>query len=139
MSLEMFKPSFLGLGSHHDTTNTFQYYLGDVKLEMNFESRFHLFWVLNGAVFVDVGNVWSFWNDELEGAEFHLKDFYKDLAVGTGFGLRFDFSFLVVRCDVGVKVREPYTINNTNSHLIWGNRSLNRDDFNLNIGIGYPF
>ncbi|MBR4115354.1 MAG: BamA/TamA family outer membrane protein [Bacteroidales bacterium] len=138
-SMRAWESRLLGLGSHHDTTNTFQYYLGDVKLEMNFESRFHLFWVLNGAVFVDVGNVWSFWNDELEGAEFHLKDFYKDLAVGTGFGLRFDFSFLVVRCDVGVKVREPYTSNNTNSHLIWGNRSLNRDDFNLNIGIGYPF
>lgn len=129
----------LGIGSYVDTANSFKYYLGDVKLEMNFETRFHLFWLVDGAFFIDAGNIWSFKDDELQGARFRIKDFYKDLAVGTGLGLRFDFSFLVLRCDVGMKVREPYTIADSKSHLIIGNRSLTRDDFNLNIGIGYPF
>ena len=129
----------LGIGSHRDTINSFKYYLGDVKLELNLESRFHLFWLVDGAVFVDAGNIWSFWNDELEGAEFHLKDFYKSVAIGTGVGLRFDFSFLLLRCDVGMKVREAFEIDNTGSHFIWGNRNLTRDDFNISFGIGYPF
>lgn len=139
-SMRAWEGRSLGIGGHQDTSSTFKYYLGDVKLEMNFESRFHLFWLLDGAWFIDVGNIWSFWNDELEDAEFHIKDFYKDIAVGTGVGLRLDFSFLILRFDVGVKVREAYPINsNTKSHLIWGNRSLTGDDINLNIGIGYPF
>ena len=138
-SMRAWESRSLGLGSYIDTTNSFKYYLGDIKLEMNFESRFHLFWLIDGAAFIDVGNIWSFRNDDLSGAQFHFRDFYKELAVGTGFGLRFDFSFLIVRCDLGVKFREAHTITNTNSHIIWGNRSLTSDDFNLNIGIGYPF
>ncbi len=138
-SMRAWESRSLGLGSHVDTVSGFKYYLGDVKLELNFESRFHLFWIIDGAAFVDVGNIWAFDNNELTDARFHIRDFYKDLAVGTGLGLRFDFSFLIFRCDLGVKVREAYTINNTNKHLIWGNRSLTRDDWNLSVGIGYPF
>ncbi|MBP5584702.1 MAG: BamA/TamA family outer membrane protein, partial [Bacteroidales bacterium] len=138
-SMRAWESRSLGLGSYLDTTNSFKYYLGDIKLEMNLESRFHLFWLIDGAAFIDVGNIWSFRNDDLSGSQFHFSDFYKDLAVGTGFGLRFDFSFLIVRCDLGVKLRDAHTIDNTNSHIIWGNRSLTSDDFNLNIGIGYPF
>lgn len=138
-SMRAWESRSLGIGSHRDTINSFKYYLGDVKLELNLESRFHLFWLVDGAVFVDAGNIWSFWNDELEGAEFHFKDFYKNVAIGTGVGLRFDFSFLLLRCDVGMKVREAFEIEDTGSHLIWGNRSLTRDDFNISFGIGYPF
>lgn len=138
-SMRAWESRSLGLGSYLDTTNSFKYYSGDVKLEMNVESRFHIIGILNGALFVDVGNIWSFRNNELEGAEIHFKNFYKDLAVGAGVGLRFDFSFLIVRCDLGMKIREPYIINNTNSHLIWGARSLTADDFKLSVGIGYPF
>lgn len=138
-SMRAWESRSLGLGSYNDTTNSFKYYLGDVKLELNFESRFHLFWLVDGAVFVDVGNIWSWHNNELQGAEFYFKDFYKSLAVGTGVGFRFDFSFLVLRCDLGMRVREPYAVNNTSSHWIWGNRSVNADDFNLSVGIGYPF
>ena len=138
-SMRAWESRSLGLGSYLDTINSFKYYLGDVKIEMNVESRFHIIGILNGALFVDVGNIWSFRNNELKGAEIHLNNFYKDLAVGGGFGLRFDFSFLIVRCDLGMKIREPYTINNTKSHLIWGTRSLTRDDFSLSVGIGYPF
>lgn len=138
-SMRAWESRSLGLGSHIDTTNDFKYYLGDVKLELNFESRFHLFWIIDGAAFIDIGNIWAFDNNELTDARFHIRDFYKDLAVGTGLGLRFDFSFLIFRCDLGIKVREAYTINNTNKHLIWGNRNLTRDDMNLSVGIGYPF
>ncbi|MCQ2960031.1 MAG: BamA/TamA family outer membrane protein [Bacteroidales bacterium] len=138
-SMRAWESRSLGLGSYQDTVNSFKYYLGDIKLEMNLESRFHLFWLVDGAAFVDIGNIWSFQDNELKGAEFNFSDFYKNLAVGTGVGLRFDFSFLILRCDLGIKVREAYTINNTNSHIIWGNRKLTGDDFNLSVGIGYPF
>ena len=138
-SMRAWESRSLGLGSNIDTTNSFKYYLGDIKLEFNIESRFHLIGFVDGAMFVDVGNIWSFGDDELNGAEFHINNFYKDLAVGTGFGLRFDFSFLILRCDLGTKVREAFPIENTNSHIIWGNRKLTTDDFNLSIGIGYPF
>ncbi|MCQ2607370.1 MAG: outer membrane protein assembly factor [Bacteroidales bacterium] len=138
-SMRAWESRSLGLGSHVDTAAGFKYYLGDIKLELNLESRFHLFWIIDGAAFIDIGNIWAFDNNELTDAIFHIRDFYKDLAVGTGFGLRFDFSFLILRCDLGLKVREAYSINNTNKHLIWGNRDLTKDDWNLSVGIGYPF
>jgi outer membrane protein assembly factor BamA len=129
----------LGPGSHKDSTSTLQYNLGDIKLEANLESRFNLFWILEGAVFLDIGNVWAFNNNEIEGAEFMLTNFWNELAVSTGFGIRFDLSFLIFRTDFGVKFREPYEIDGTNSHIIWGNREMKSEDYNFSIGIGYPF
>jgi outer membrane protein assembly factor BamA len=59
----------------------------DIKLEANIEYRFQLFWLLEGALFVDAGNIWSITsNDERVGALFEMDKFYKDIAVGTGFG-----------------------------------------------------
>ena len=129
----------LGPGSHVDTINTLQYNLGDIKLEANLELRFPMSRWLYGAVFVDVGNVWAFRDNELLGAEFFLNSFIKEFAVAAGYGFRFDLSFFVFRTDIGIKVREPFLVPGTNSHIIWGNRTVSRNDFNINIGIGYPF
>lgn len=129
----------LGPGSYQDTTGGFAYYMGDIKLEANIEARFHMFWYIDGALFLDIGNIWSFNDNSLVGAEFFASKFAKEFAVGTGYGLRFDFSFLVLRLDLGLKLKEPYIIQGTNSSVIWGNRPITSDDFNLNIAIGYPF
>lgn len=129
----------LGPGSFKDTINSFQYYMGDIKLEANLETRFHMFWLMDGAFFIDAGNIWSYKDNEIQGAEFFANTFLKEIAIGTGYGVRFDFSFLIFRLDLGVKVKEPYLIDNTNSRIIWGNRPLDNEDFNLNLGIGYPF
>lgn len=129
----------LGPGSFNDSTELLKFYLGDVKLEANFETRFPLFWIFNGAFFVDVGNIWDWRNRAMNGAEFYVKSFYKQIAIGTGVGLRLDLSFLMLRFDWGVKVKEAYTIPGTNSSFIWGNRPMSGNDWNLTFAIGYPF
>jgi outer membrane protein assembly factor BamA len=94
--------------------------------------------VLEGALFVDAGNIWAITeNDERQGALFKPNSFYKDIAVGTGFGTRFVFSFFTFRLDLGIKARDPSVIQG--SKWIIGNRDLTSDDLTLNIGIGYPF
>ncbi|MDR1761541.1 MAG: outer membrane protein assembly factor, partial [Bacteroidales bacterium] len=130
----------LGPGAYNDTTAQLKYYLGDVKLEANFETRFPLFWVVDGAFFIDAGNIWDWKNNvAMEGSEFLIKRFYKQIAIGTGVGLRLDLSFLLLRFDWGIKVKEAFQIPNTNSTFIWGNRRLTRNDWNLTFAIGYPF
>lgn len=129
----------LGPGAYNDTTQALKYYLGDVKFEANFETRFPLFWVINGAFFIDAGNVWNWNNSSMPHGEFFIKSFYKQIAIGSGVGLRLDFSFLVLRFDLGLKVKEAFTIANSNSSFIWGNRPLTSDDWNLTFAIGLPF
>jgi len=128
----------LGPGSYVDTIYTYPNQSSDIKLEANIEYRFHLFWMLNGALFVDAGNIWAISaEDDREGSLFEPDRFYKEMAIGTGIGFRLDFSFFVFRFDVGIKVREPDVPEQ--ERWIWGNRSLTRDDFGYNVGIGYPF
>jgi hypothetical protein len=118
---------------------TFINQTADIKLEANAEYRFKLFWILEGAVFLDAGNIWTYKDDPARpGAQFKLNKFYKDIAVGTGAGLRFDFQFVIGRLDFGMKVRDPSLTGG--SKLIVMNRAYNfRDDFTMVIGIGYPF
>ena len=86
----------LGPGSYNPTdTVSFLNQTADIKLEANAEYRFKLFWILEGAVFLDAGNIWTYKDDPARpGAQFKLNKFYKDIAVGTGAGLRFDFKFV---------------------------------------------
>jgi outer membrane protein assembly factor BamA len=127
----------LGPGGYKDTiTVAFPDKTGDIKLEANIELRFKMFWKFEGALFIDAGNIWSVNKDENRAdAKFQFNTFYQQIAIGTGIGLRLNFSFFILRFDVGLKVRDPsklpypYVINN--SH--WA--SL----INPTIGIGYPF
>lgn len=129
----------LGPGSFIDTARShYPNQTADIKLEANFEYRFKMFWLLEGAFFVDSGNIWAITeNDEREGALFKWNKFYKDLAIGTGFGARFDFSFFIFRLDLGIKARDPSIIGE--NKWILSHRRLNRNDLTLNLGIGYPF
>ena len=127
----------LGPGSYVPDT-TFLNQTADLKLELNSEYRFKLFWILEGALFVDAGNIWNFREDPSRpGSQFKLKTFYKDLAVGTGTGLRFDFEFFLGRIDFGMKLRDP-VIQEKNKWIV-SNRSYNRRDFTVVLSIGYPF
>ena len=129
----------LGPGSYIDPDpGYYPNQTGDIKLEANLEYRFKLFWLLEGALFVDAGNIWAITqNDERQGALFEFDKFYKDIAIGSGIGARFDFSYFVFRLDLGIKTRDPSAIEG--KKWILGARKLTSDDLTLNLGIGYPF
>ncbi|MDO6391441.1 BamA/TamA family outer membrane protein [Pontibacter sp. BT731] len=120
---------------------------GEVLLEASAEYRFNMVGFLNGALFVDAGNVWMLKPDSRPGSEFQFNRFYKELAVGTGFGLRLNFSVVILRFDFATQVYDPAGDINGNKFVI---RDFRFSDFfrqtdpaerrtNLNIGIGYPF
>ncbi len=120
---------------------------GEVLLEASAEYRFNMVGFLNGALFVDAGNVWMLKPDNRPGSEFQFNRFYKELAVGTGFGLRLNFSVVILRFDFATQVYDPAGDLNGNKFVI---RDFRLSDFfrqvdpanrrtNLNIGIGYPF
>ena len=92
----------LGPGSFKPAPAAFLNQTADIKIEANAEYRFKLFWILEGALFLDAGNIWTIRYDEAQpGSQFLLNKFYKDIAVGTGAGLRFNFDFVIGRVDMG--------------------------------------
>ncbi|WP_242117700.1 translocation and assembly module lipoprotein TamL [Aestuariivivens sediminicola] len=105
------------------------------KLALGIEQRFNLFEDLNAAIFIDAGNIWNVLDDvEDDKATFTSLDALKDIAIGSGFGLRYDFSFFVFRFDIGFKTYDPsYTELNR-----WF-RDYNFSNAVYNIGINYPF
>ncbi|TKG96041.1 outer membrane protein assembly factor [Puteibacter caeruleilacunae] len=128
----------LGPGSYKAEEGSFPNQTSDMKLEANVEYRFKLFWKLEGALFLDAGNIWSVdQNDTREGAVFKLDRFYKEIALGTGIGTRFNLSYFVARFDIGLKIRDPGAMDG--NRLIIGNRKFKSDDLNFSIAIGYPF
>lgn len=130
----------LGPGSYVIPSNTGIYpnQTGDLQLEGNFEYRMKLFWMMEGALFVDAGNIWAINKQDVRtGAIFQISDFYKEIAIGTGIGFRFDFDFFIIRFDFGLKLKDPALPEN--SRWIPLNRKFNSDEWTFNIGIGYPF
>lgn len=146
-SVRGFQAYSIGPGSYRppDSLNN-MFFLqqgGEIKLEGNIEYRFPIVSVLRGAFFADAGNVWlNKPNPEIPGAAFDKNRFYKEIAVGVGFGLRVDLNFFVLRFDLGIAARKP--------SLPEGQRWV-LDDFDLsstqwrrqnlvfNIAFGYPF
>lgn len=126
----------LGPGTYKADPNAFPNQSGDIIIESNVEYRFKMIGLLEGALFVDMGNIWSL-NDNREGTEFDLDSFYDEIAVGTGMGFRFDFSYVIFRLDVGMKMCDPSRPQG--ARWIVGNRKFNSDDFTVNFAIGYPF
>jgi outer membrane protein assembly factor BamA len=129
----------LGPGSFRPDTTVILNQTSDIKIEANAEYRFKLFWILEGALFLDVGNIWSYrYDPTTPGSQFQIKNFYKDLAVGTGTGLRFNFKFVMGRVDLGMKLRDPWMQSGSKWIFLQRPYSL-RNDFNLVLAIGYPF
>jgi len=106
-----------------------------MKLAFNMEYRYNLFGSLNSAVFVDVGNIWNVLDIvEDEDATFESFSDLKNIAVGSGFGLRYDFNFFVLRFDIGFKTYDPAQPDDKR----WF-RNYNFNNAVYNVGINYPF
>lgn len=105
---------------------------GEIIFESNVEYRGKIAGFLHGAAFVDMGNVWTIKEDEARpGSQFEVENFFKELAIGAGIGLRFDFSFLIFRFDIGEKIWDP------GRQLVVPFKDKYARVYN--IGIGYPF
>lgn len=126
----------LGPGSYVSGDN-YPNSVGDFKLEANVESRFKLFWLLEGALFVDAGNVWNINKYESRQGAKLGSDFYKQIAVGTGMGLRLNANFFLLRFDWGIKMRDPEKPENKRFVLFDNGKWMKHTVFN--IAIGYPF
>ena len=116
---------------------------GDVLIEGSIEFRQKIFGFVNYALFLDAGNVWTLASDSDPESKFQVDKFYKEFGVGTGFGLRFDFTFLILRLDMGMKVYDParpagerYVLDKIKLRRPFG---TDREPVIFNIGIGYPF
>jgi len=126
---------------------------GDIKLEANVEWRFPIISLLKGAVFADLGNIWTLREETSgtdpdtgnpiytrPGGQFKANSLWNEIAIGTGFGMRLDFSFFVMRFDLGIPLRNPslakgerWVIENTFE------KKWLLNNMNLNLAIGYPF
>ena len=127
----------LGPGTYLDTISTYPNQSGDLKLETNLEYRFPIWSFIESALFIDMGNIWSLSEaDERPGTRFHFPDFINELAIGIGTGLRFNFSFFLIRIDMGIKAHNPVMPTGQRWTILHG---IKNNDVNFNFGIGYPF
>ncbi len=123
----------LGPGSEN---SRLEFNVGNLKLLSSIEYRFDIISSFKGALFIDAGNIWDTTNSDLTSDEAKFESFksLQNIAIGSGFGIRYDFSFLVFRADLGFKTFEPYNINGEK----WLQKSSLKKPI-LNIGINYPF
>jgi len=133
-----------GTFNEYDSATSRRYVqaLGDVKLEMNVELRQNLYKFINLGVFAEAGNIWLARPDaNFPGGAFS-SNFYKELAADVGLGLRFDFSILVLRFDMGMPVRKPWLPDGdrwTLDEVRLADPAWKKKNLIFNIGIGYPF
>ncbi len=144
-SIRAFHPRSLGPGSYSRTEeekgeyNIFR--TGEIKLEANIEYRFDITNLLKGALFVDAGNIWRLREDEeVPGGMFATDRFLREIALGTGTGLRVDAGFFILRFDFAVPIADPATGDNGYFGPVrLFDRQWRRDNLVFNLGIGYPF
>ena len=147
-SIRAFRPRSVGPGEYivPDSllqSTAFVDQTADIKFEMNVEYRFDLFGNFKGAVFVDAGNIWTLNLEENRpGGDFQFNRFYKEIAIGTGVGIRYDIDFLIARLDLGIPLRIPngpesdrWVIND----IAINNKNWRKNNLIFNIAIGYPF
>lgn len=136
-SIRAFTVRTIGPGAYRSNNSKYAYIdqTGDVKFEANAELRTRLFGSLHGAVFLDAGNVWLLRNDPLRPGGALTAQTIKNIAVGTGAGLRYDLEFLVLRLDIGIGLHAPYETNKSGFY----NLERFRDGFAFHFAIGYPF
>jgi outer membrane protein insertion porin family len=145
-SVRAFQINSLGPGTYLQNSQKNSAYSemgGDIKVEGNAEYRLNLIGILKGAIFIDAGNDWLLEQDTvIDSRPFALTRFYKELAVGTGIGLRADVSIFVLRLDLALPLRKSWLSENERwvVHAIdFGKYEWRRDNLVWNIAIGYPF
>ncbi len=130
--IRAWQPYSLGPGK---SGSLFDFNEANLKLTLSAEFRFNIFSKLNGGLFADAGNIWNVFDDiEDEDFTFNNISSLKDIAIGTGLGLRYDFNFFVLRGDLGFKTYNP----GLNDNQKWF-KELNFLKSVVNIGINYPF
>ena len=137
-SIRAFPVRSVGPGSYYTDVARLSYLdqTGDMKFLANLEYRFNLFGNLYGAAFIDAGNVWGLKDDGYRsGARFKLKNIAKEMALGTGVGVRYDLEFLILRLDWGVGLHMPYDTGKSGYYNI---RRF-KDSHSLHLAVGYPF
>ncbi len=143
-SLRAFRARSIGPGRFmENNTNLFlPDQSGDLKLEFSSEYRANIYKFLKGALFVDAGNIWLL-NDNIDKPDSKFtKDFLNEIAVGVGAGLRFDFSFLVLRTDLAFPLRKPFLPDGDRwvvDKISFGNGFWRSENLVFNLAIGYPF
>lgn len=166
--IRAFRARALGPGAYNPDTSTIKLFgynaFGDIRLEFNSEVRMKFTDIINGAVFVDAGNIWTYRGNEMEnyGAEsVFKKNFMTQIAVGGGIGLRLDFSFLVFRLDLAIPFRKPWYTNTPVAtdpdapldpsapvtyknpwvfkEINFGSKAWRKENLVLNIAVGLPF
>ncbi len=156
-SIRAFRARSIGPGNYNplqdsdndnSTTETLSYFdqVGDMKIEANVEYRFPIFGFFRGALFVDAGNIWlleDYKNTngivDKPGGKFNAGNLVDQLAIGTGFGLRVDVEFFVIRFDFGIPVQNPNLPEGQRNALSDFKFGLGDNGMVLNIAIGYPF
>ena len=128
----------LGPGAY-DSRNSVSDFInqcGDISLDLSLEYRAKLFWVFESAVFIDAGNIWTIRKYENQpNGEFAFNKFYKQIAAAYGIGLRMDFTYFLLRFDLGFKAINP-AVNQERWPIIhpkW------KRDTNFHFSVGYPF
>ena len=134
-SIRAFTVRSIGPGSYSPTSKSSSYLdqTGDIKFLANLEYRSRLFGNLYGAIFLDAGNVWAMHDDESRPyAKFKIKNVLKEMALGTGVGVRYDLDFFVIRLDWGIGLHLPYKSGFYNIPSF-------KDGQSIHLAIGYPF
>lgn len=129
----------LGPGSYEpDYKEDFVKQTGNLELTLNAEYRSKLFWLFEGAAFIDAGNVWNLKEEKFQPeGTFYLDKFYKQIALAYGLGLRCDFTYFICRFDLGMKAYDPVYKERADR---WRYHDITwRNDFAFHFAIGYPF
>lgn len=137
-SVRAFAPRSIGPGGHvYRSEDSYLMRSGNCRFEANAEYRFPVFGNLNGALFVDAGNVWNLYSSDPEDiSALRAKTFFRQLALGTGFGFRYDMEFLVLRLDFGIALHAPY---DTGKRGYYNIPRFFKDGTTINFAVGYPF
>lgn len=135
-SIRAFNAREIGPGRYRSSSPLYSYVeqVGDLKFVANLEYRPHLLGSLYGAIFLDAGNVWMM-NDDNDNAKFKASSLFKDMALGTGVGLRYDVGFFIIRLDWGIGLHVPYDTGRSGFY----NVAHFKDAQTLHFAVGLPF
>ncbi|WP_241237882.1 BamA/TamA family outer membrane protein [Pseudoflavitalea rhizosphaerae] len=141
-SLRAFRTRALGPGTYIGNDSLIADQSGDIKLELNTEFRTKIYSIFHAAAFIDAGNIWLYRDNPNKPGAAISKDWFKELAVGAGIGLRVDVSILILRLDVAFPLRKPWYPEKERwviDQIQFGSAAWRRENLIYNIAIGYPF